>query len=122
VRCRGPGEGVFLNTATAFHDERGDGSPVRIQDIRTQGGDFGFDGGGGVHLTLSGIVPDGVASVTVTIERAGEKPLTFTGRPVGNVLAVTLRVPSSASIGGPTTMIWRASNGHVIRVIKNAPF
>jgi hypothetical protein len=119
---RGPGEGVFLNTATAFHDERGDGSPVRIQDIRTQGGDFGFDGGGGVNLTLSGIVPDGVASVTVTIERAGEQPLTFTGRPVGNVLAVTLRVPANASIGSPTTMIWRASNGHVIRVIKNAPF
>jgi hypothetical protein len=118
----GPGEGVFLNTATAFHDETGDGSPVRIQDIQREGGGFGFDGDRGVNLTLSGIVPDGVASVTVTIKRAGEQPLTVTGRPVGNVLAVTLRAPAHGPIGGPATMIWKAPNGRVIRVIKNAPF
>jgi hypothetical protein len=118
----GPGEGVFLNTATAFHDERSDGSPVRIQDIRREGGGFGFDGDGGVNLTLSGIVPDGVASVTITIAGKGGPPVTVTGRPVENVLAVTLRVPARRDIASPTTMIWKASDGHVIRVIKNAPF
>jgi hypothetical protein len=117
----GPGEGVFLNTATAYHQERGDGSPVRIQDIRTQGGDFGFDGDGGVNLTLSGIVPDGVASVTITIARNGERPQTVAGRPVGNVLVVPLRVPARGPIFGQATMVWKASDGHVIRVIKNAP-
>jgi len=118
----GPAEGVFLNTATAYHDEESDGDPVRIQDVRLEGGDFGFDGGGGVNLTLSGIVPDGVASVTVTVERAGDRPLIFTGRPVGNVFASTLRVTSNASIGGSTTMVWKASDGHVIRTIRNAQF
>lgn len=118
----GPDEGVFLNTARAYHDERGGGSPVRIQAIRTQGGGFGFDGDDGVSLTLSGIVPDGVASVTVTIERTGERPLTVTGRPVGNVLAVPLRVPAHGPIGGPATMVWKAADGHVIRIIRHAPF
>jgi len=115
-----PDEGVFLNTARAFHDETDGSSPARIQDIRRQGGEFGFDGNGGNSLTLSGIVPDGVASVTITIARNGERPLTVTGRPVENVLAIPLPVPARAPIGGPATMVWKASNGHVLRVIRNA--
>ncbi len=115
-----PQQGVFLDFAGG--STSGGSGPARIQDIRREGGEFGLDGDGGPSLTLSGVVPDGVASVTITIARNVGRPVIVTGRVVGNVLAVTLRVPARGPIGGPATMIWRASNGHVIRVIRNAPF
>ena len=121
-----PQQGVFL--ILKFRNGQGSSSPAGIQEIRTQGGEFGLGGYGNVghlpdrNLTLTGIVPDGVASVTVTIPRADGRQLVLTTRPVENVVVAPVRLPERWSRGGPATMVWKAPDGHVIRVVRNAPF
>jgi hypothetical protein len=79
----------------------------------------------GASTVLSGIVPDGVASVALHFPaRFGganpAPPLSVTVRPVENVFVV--RVPRSfipQAFGGttPDSIKWRAANGTVIRTI-----
>jgi hypothetical protein len=120
-----PQQGVFL--ILKFRNGQGSSSPAGIQEIRTQGGDFGLGSTGDSYLgdrnlTLTGIVPDGVASVTVRIPLTDGRPLVLTTRPVENVVVAPVRLPERWSRGGPATMVWKAPDGHVIRVIRNAPF
>lgn len=79
--------------------------------------------GSSTSATITMIVPDGVANVTLRYPagRASgyspkiSPPFTITTAAVNNMVVVT--VPRSAG-GGPIrapTMIWRAANGHVIR-------
>jgi hypothetical protein len=77
----------------------------------------------GTSTVLSGVVPDGVASVTLHFPaRFGganpAPPLSVTARPVENVFVV--RIPRSfipQAFGGttPDSIRWRAANGTVIR-------
>jgi len=65
--------------------------------------------------TVSGIVPDGVATVTLRYpDGGGRHPKTVTARVVGNVFAstsaVAFRLPRPA-------MVWRAANGTVLRTV-----
>jgi hypothetical protein len=79
----------------------------------------------GTSTVLSGVVPDGVASVTLHFPaRFGganpAPPLSVTARPVENVFVV--RLPRSfitQTFGGttPDSIKWRAANGTVIRTI-----
>ena len=82
--------------------------------------------GSGTSATITMIVPDGVATVTLRYPagRASgyspkiSPPFTVITAPVNNELVV--RVPRSGG-GGPIlvpTMIWRAANGHIIRTFK----
>lgn len=91
----------------------------------------GYDAGTGppgssTSATVTMIVPDGVASVTLRYPagRASgyskkiSPPITITTTPVNNMLV--LRVPRSAG-GGPIwtpMMIWRAANGHIIKTFN----
>jgi hypothetical protein len=80
--------------------------------------------GSSTRATITMIVPDGVAVVTLRYPagRASgyspriSPPVTITSAPVNNELVVS--VPRSAGGGPirrPTVMIWRAADGHVIR-------
>ncbi len=79
--------------------------------------------GSSTSATITMVVPDGVASVTLRYPagRASgyspkiSPPVTITTKPVNNELVV--RVPRSAG-GGPIrepTMIWQAANDHIIK-------
>jgi hypothetical protein len=80
----------------------------------------------GTGTVLSGVVPDGVASVTLHFPaRVGggnpAPPLSVTARPVENVFVV--RLPRSfipQAFGGttPDSIKWRAANGTVITTIR----
>jgi hypothetical protein len=79
----------------------------------------------GTGTVLSGVVPDGVASVTLHFPaRVGganpAPPLSVTARPVENVFVVRLRrsvIPQPFGGTTPDSIAWRAVNGTVIRTI-----
>jgi hypothetical protein len=83
----------------------------------------------GTSTVLSGVVPDGVASVTLHFPaRSGgahpAPPLSVTAHPVENVFVV--RLPRSfiaQAFGGAAldSIEWRAANGTVIRTIHPSP-
>jgi hypothetical protein len=67
--------------------------------------------------TFSGIVPDGVASVTVRFPATGGRPaLSATAAVTGNVYAV--RIPQLAGAGFvEPTVVWRSAAGRVIKTV-----
>ena len=68
--------------------------------------------------TYSGVVPDGVATVTVHYPaRNGVAATTLTSGVVGNVFAI--RIPGLTLGGGPPpTVTWRSATGQVIKTIS----
>jgi hypothetical protein len=82
----------------------------------------------GKGLILSGVVPDGVATITLHFPgqlRAGKAapPFSVTTHPVRNVFVVRLpRTYVTQAFGGitPDTTIWRAANGTVINTIHQS--
>jgi hypothetical protein len=82
--------------------------------------------GSGTGTVLSGVVPDGVASVTLHFPpRFGganpAPPLSVTERPVENVFVVRLPrtfIPQAFGHTTPDSIKWRAANGTVIRTIR----
>jgi hypothetical protein len=99
--------------ATAAGIERGEG-----------GGGSGAPGSS-TSATLTIVVPDGVATVTLHYPagRASgyspriSPPATITTTPVGNLVVVTVPRSNPLQQG---TMIWRAADGHVIGRFKRA--
>ena len=79
----------------------------------------------GTGTAFSGVVPDGVATVTLHFPaqlRAGKPapPFALTTHPVGNVFVVWLpRTFVPGAFGGitPDSITWRAANGTVIKTI-----
>ncbi len=65
-------------------------------------------------VVYSGIVPDGVASVTLRFERASQPLLSFTVRPLENVFVLT--TPPGRH-GHLATIIWRNNRGQIINHI-----
>lgn len=120
-----PQDGIYLFTRNANGSGGGGG-----------GGDAGWfathgifvsHGGSGHGAQLDGLVPDGVASVTLEYpKRVGRgryyKPAEFpsafsrTVRVRENVLSV--RVPRDAGDAFPARMVWRAADGSVLRIVK----
>jgi hypothetical protein len=106
------GPGIDAYSATTTHFER--------RGAISQAGSRS-----GTSTVLSGVVPDGVASVTLHFPArfAGAHPaapLSVTARAVENVYVV--RVPRSfvpQAFGGtpPDSITWRAANGTVIRTV-----
>jgi len=90
-------------------------------------GMFMSSGGGSGSSTISGLVPDGVASVTFQYPRVVSngrwyKPTVYpsaytrTVRVAQNVLS--LHVPRDIGAAFPPRMVWRAADGTIVRVIK----
>jgi hypothetical protein len=75
---------------------------------------------------MDGIVPSSVATVTLTspASRYGSHrlpPLNATGEVVNDVFVIP--IPTLFQRGGwPTTAIWRAPSGKIIRTVDERPF
>ena len=83
----------------------------------------------GTGTIFSGVVPDGVATVTLHFpaqDRAGKAapPISVTTHPVGNVFVVrlprTFVAPPFGNIT-PDTTTWRTANGTIIKTIHSSP-
>jgi hypothetical protein len=81
--------------------------------------------GSSTSATLTIVVPDGVASVTLRYPAGHASgyspkispPFTITVGPVENLVVVTVPRSSPLQQG---TMVWRAANGHIIRTFNGA--
>lgn len=120
-----PQDGIYLFSRNA-DGSGGGGGGGDVKYFLTHG-NFTSSGGGGRRALLSGLLPDGVASVTLqfakTVSRGPYyKPTVFpsafqrTVRVEENVLAV--HVPREAEDAFPTRMIWRGPDGSVLRIVK----
>jgi hypothetical protein len=111
-------EGLFVFSG-------GFGVQVSLATFRRYGiGRLGGAGGGSV-ATFYALMPDGVATIDFTFRRfeptgywSKHHPVTYrsTGTVAGNVLTYT--GPTTLRDGIVSDQIWRASDGHVIRVIR----
>jgi hypothetical protein len=118
-------EGVFLFAENA---NGGGGGSVESLDSIQQGGALGGGGGGTppTAIVMDGIVPSGVATVTLrfpAIEHASRRlpALNATGGVVNNVFVIP--IPTLFQRGGwPTTAIWRSASGKVINTVDERPF
>lgn len=124
-RPSGPHDGIFLFTRSGAR-LGGGGGGGDVKDFLAHGA-FNSLGGGGRGSRLSGLLPDGVASVTLQFPKRvsrgrNYKPRVFpsaftrTVRVQENV--VSLRVPRGAEDAFPARMVWRASDGSVVRVVE----
>jgi hypothetical protein len=88
----------------------------------------GMLGGGSspAGIVMDGIVPDGVATVTLGFPATlhGGRPvpaLNATGRVVNNVFVIP--VPTLFERGGwPVWAVWRSASGRVIKTVDERPF
>jgi hypothetical protein len=122
---RGPREGVFV------FDKRDDGlggggggGTVRFLREHGQFGSAGIDGKSSI---LTGLIPDGVATVTSTFgttysrgpdakPRRYRAAITRTDAVQDNV--VSFEVARSAEDAFPSKMIWRDADGKIVRVVR----
>jgi hypothetical protein len=119
-------DGVFLLSEHA-NGGGGGGGGQSLSSIR-QGGPLGGGGGGSppTPIVMNGIVPTGVATVTLQFpaSRHGSHrlpPLNATGDVVNNVFVIP--IPTLFERGGwPTTAIWRSASGKVIKTVDERPF
>ena len=113
-----PVDGIYLFSGG------GGGGGNDVKSFRERG-TFGSSGGGR-SSRLNGLVPDGVATVTLEFPRRvsrgkNYKPVVFpkafkrTVRVQQNV--ISLRVPRGAPDAFSARMVWRAGDGRVIRVV-----
>lgn len=120
-----PQDGIYLFTRNADGRGGGGGGGGNAAEFLRRGS-FTSQGGSG-SSRLNGLVPDGVASVTLEYPRVVSRgrfyeptvypsALTRTVKVQQNVLS--LRVPRGAGDAFPSRMVWRAADGAVIRVIK----
>ena len=105
----------------------GGGGIQSLESIQ-QGGQLGGGGGGKppTPIIMDGIVPAGVASVTLQFPAIHDgsrhlPALTVTGDVVNNVFVIP--IPTLFQRGGwPATAIWRSPSGKVIKTINEHPF
>jgi hypothetical protein len=102
-----PHQGVALVTTGRMSGGRGGASVTDIQTGRTIGTSGSLRG-----AYLTAIVPDGVA--TIELQYANGERITA---PVINNLIV-VRIPYSVPNASPSTVIWRAPDGAVLRTIR----
>jgi hypothetical protein len=120
-------DGVFLFAEFANGGVGGGGGGQSLSSIR-QGGPLGGGGGGKPPrpIVLDGIVPSGVATVTLQFPTShhGSRrlpPLSATGDVVNDVFVIP--IPTLFQRGGwPTTAIWRSASGKVIKTVDERPF
>jgi hypothetical protein len=119
-RADRPHESVCLTAVTLagpLAGSGGGGCGVAPAEIRTGGGLFGTTSGGTDGATiLSGLVPDGVATVELDFRTRTGGRVSTTTRPVGNV--VVARIPRGGTARAESRMGWRGANGAVLRAIS----
>jgi hypothetical protein len=118
-------EGVFL--FSQFVSGGGGGINETVPMIR-HGGQLGGGGGGKPPrpIVMNGIVPAGVATVTLTFPATHYRakrlpPLSATGDVINNVFVIS--IPTLFERGAwPATAIWRSASGQIIKTINERPF
>ncbi len=122
---RGPVEGVFM-FARGPHGLGGGGGGVDAAYLETHGM-FGSSGTRGRSSVVSGLVPDGVATVTSTFQRAYSRGPAHRHRVYRSVIrrtdpvrdnAVSFIVRRSVEDAFARRVVWRASDGSVVRVVS----
>jgi hypothetical protein len=106
----------------------GGGGGVQSLESIQQGGQLGGGGGGKppTPIVMDGIVPSGVATVTLhfpaTLYRTRRLPaLNATGNVIDNVFVTP--IPTLFERGAwPTTAIWRSASGTMIKTVNEVPF
>lgn len=123
---RGPREGVFLFDYRPDGGPRGGGGGTGVSFIRRHGM-FGSAGATGQPTIVSGLVPDGVATLTAVfareVSRGRYRPPKRYPRAVRRTVTVqdnvvSFTVPRPAPHAFPTRMIWRDADGRVVRVVR----
>jgi hypothetical protein len=125
ARPRGPYDQVFLFDRAADGRLGGGGGGGPFGRVLTHGS-VGTSGTDDRTAMVRGVVPDGVATVTMTFPKRESrgpyyKPRVFPRRVVvtapvrENVFSV--RVPRSAPDAFASRTVWRAADGHVLRVV-----
>jgi hypothetical protein len=106
--------------------ESGDGICVMYRGPHSSGGQCGANAGDIKHWGLliglgpiSGVVPDGVASVTVRYSPgSGGRVTSATVRVVNNVFATAIARQVGGNVSNWPTVIWKSSDGKVINVVR----
>jgi hypothetical protein len=106
----------------------GGGGGVQSLESIQQGGQLGGGGGGkpAAPIVMDGIVPSGVATVTLQFPATRYRtrrlpPLNATGNVVNNLFIIP--IPTLFERGAwPTTAIWRSSSGRVIKTVNEVSF
>jgi hypothetical protein len=121
--CGSGAEEVFLNVRSPPDFSGYGGATASL----IEHGRFHGSQGLGVNSVVYGVVPDGVAKVTLTYAPSGPNSIspsrqpgvTVTTRPVNNVFVVRVHQdPGSASL--PKTIVWRSAKGKVIKRIQGS--
>jgi hypothetical protein len=120
-------DGVALMEQNVNGGGGGGGGVQSLASIQ-QGGQLGGGGGGKpfTPIIMDGIVPSGVATVTLqfpaTRYRSRRLPaLNATGNVTDNVFIIP--IPTLFERGAwPSTAIWRSSSGRVIKTVNETPF
>jgi hypothetical protein len=110
-------------TMVIAHDGGGGGAgdAATIEQGTTLAGGTGTFG----QSTINGLVPDGVATVTLRypagkiggFDRSHAAAFTTTVKIVGNLLVAT--IPRGGNrLTAPMTMIWRGADGHVVKTLN----
>lgn len=120
----GPQDGIFLFSRRGDALTSGGGGG----DVRSFLARGAFNSaGGGRSARLNGLLPDGVATVTISYPKRVSRgrnyktkvyPSAFTRTVEVQENVVSLRVPRGADDAFPARMVWRNKAGAVVRVVK----
>lgn len=114
-----PREGVFLFDRTPQGDLGAGGGGVSLELIRRRGM-FGSSWHAGGPTLVTGLLPDGVASIDATFpaarDRGHAQPLTVTAPVSDNVAAFEVDRAPPEVFG--MTAVWRAADGSVLRTVR----
>lgn len=129
--ARGPVEGVFVFDRSIFQGRSGGGAGGGgVREIRRRGS-FSASGirGAAGRARVDGLVPDGVATITATFDRAGsrlgpQRPRRYR-RVIKRTVSVQENVVSFVISRAPQDafaerMVWRSADGSVVRVVRSS--
>jgi hypothetical protein len=122
------GVGLIYENVTGGGSGGGGGGGVQTLESIQQGGQLGEGGGGKppTPIMMDGIVPSGVASVTLTFpatrHHGNSLPaLSAVGKVINNVFIIP--IPTLLERGAwPNTAIWRSPSGNIIKTVNERPF
>jgi hypothetical protein len=114
--AQGPTEGVFLFTYGS-HGTGGGGGGADLTTLRTKGMFFSFGGSARPSL-VTGLIPDGVASIELLYPAtAGSAEVKQTVAVRDNVVSYRVRRSGIDALVDPQ-MTWLAADGSVVRVVN----
>jgi hypothetical protein len=117
--------GVLVREREVLKQRTGDGVCLLFAGANSSGGACGATASDMQNWGLvsafgpvSGVVPDGVAAVTVRYPASGGvQAVTSTVKVINNVFVTTIKRARGASRAG-RTIVWRSANGRIIKTLR----